>query len=81
MKFNNPPFATGDNVRNLRLLKGYKQSTAGKKLDMSQQAYSKIESSAGISKEKTLELIKAFECSLDEFEIILKFIPLPTHHE
>lgn len=75
MKSNNSPFATGNNIRNLRILKAYKQSEAGKKLSISQQAYSKIECSTRISKAKTLEIIKAFNSSLEEFEIILKFTP------
>lgn len=36
MKSNNSPFATGNNIRNLRILKAYKQSEAGKKLSISQ---------------------------------------------
>ena len=81
MKLNNAPFATGDNIRRLRILKDYKQSTAGRKLGIGQQAYSKIECSAGISEEKALEIIKAFDSSLDEFKMILKFTPPPTHNK
>ena len=41
---NNPlPFTTGDTIRRLRILKGFKQIEAGKKLGIGQQAYSKME--------------------------------------
>ncbi len=75
MPNNNLPFATGDNIRRLRILKGFKQFEAGKKLGIGQQAYSKIECSNGITESRAMKILKAFESSREELDFIIKFTP------
>ena len=51
---------TVDNIRRLRILKGFKQIEAGKKLGIGEQAYSKIECSNCITESKAMKILKAF---------------------
>ena len=51
---------TVDNIRRLRILKGFKQIEAGKKLGIGQQTYTKIEYSNCITKSKVMKILKAF---------------------
>lgn len=60
----------GELVRRLRSSKGVKQSVAEKKMDISQQAFSKLENAEKISMPKLLLIVAALESSLNEFETI-----------
>lgn len=71
------PFVTGDTIRRLRILKGFKQFDAGNKLGIGQQAYSKIECSTGVSKSRVIKILKAFGSSIEELDFITKFTPPP----
>lgn len=65
----------GELVRRLRNSKGVKQSVAAKRMDISQQAWSKLESAKNISMPKLLLVIAALESSLYEFETIKNLYP------
>ena len=65
----------GELVRRLRNSKGVKQSVAAKRMDISQQAWSKLESAKNISMPKLLLVIAALESILHEFETIKNLYP------
>lgn len=65
----------GELVRRLRSSKGVKQSVAAKRMDISQQAYSKLESAESISMPKLLLVIAALESTLHEFETVKNLYP------
>jgi transcriptional regulator with XRE-family HTH domain len=67
---------SGELVRRLRNSKGVKQSVVAKRMNISQQAFSKLESAENISMAKLLLVIAALESSLPEFEIIKNLPPL-----
>jgi transcriptional regulator with XRE-family HTH domain len=67
----------GELVRRLRSSKGVKQSVAAKKMDISQQAFSKLESAENISMPKLLLVLAALGSSLHEFETIKNLYPPP----
>ena len=75
MTTNTPPFAAGENIRSLRLLKGIKQMDAAKKLGITQQDNSKIECSGGITEMQTLKILKIFESTKAELDLIAQFTP------
>lgn len=66
---------SGENIRNLRLLKGFKQSSVAKKLGITQQAYSKLEAGAAVSESKAMEILAVFESNEKELEMVLKLPP------
>ena len=68
-----PPFAAGENIKSLRLLKGIKQMDAAKKLGITQQDNSKIECSDGITEIQTLKILKIFESTKAELDIVVQF--------
>ena len=75
MTTNNPPSVSGQTIRMLRILKGMKQTEASKKLGISQQAYSKMESKNVISESKIVKILWALNSSLQDVEHIIKNYP------
>ena len=68
---------TGEIIRSLRQLKGFKQSVAAKKMGISQQAFSKIERAKNICPLKIALLIIALESTAEELEKIKSLYPPP----
>jgi transcriptional regulator with XRE-family HTH domain len=75
MTTNNPPAVPGAIIRLLRNFKGMMQKHACDKLDISQQAYSKIESRKEVPEKKVAEILEAFDSNLQELEYIIKNYP------
>ena len=66
---------TGEAIRKLRNLKGLGQKDAGSRLNISQQAYSKIEKKEQIKPNLLNKIMRAFNCSEVEFEKINGYPP------
>ncbi len=63
---------SGEVIRKLRHYKGWGQKDACRKLNISQQAYSKIERQNIITHKMLLRIFTAFDCTVEE---LTKFIP------
>ena len=74
------PVTHGELIRHLRHFKGLKQSIVAKKMGVSQQAYSKLESAKVISPQNIAKLLNAMGSSLGELEKIKKILPRPLHN-
>lgn len=72
------PYAIGEIISQLRLLKGIKQAEAAKRLSMSQQGYSKIETYPLIAETTARKILAAFACDEQDLENIKKFLAPPT---
>lgn len=66
---------TGHQLRLLRLLKDVKQKTIARHLNISQQAYSKLEKAEHINGEKLEKIIKALGLTPPDFEKIIENLP------
>lgn len=77
MTTNNPPSVPGEIIRRLRNFKGIKQEDAGKNMDISQQAYSKIELSEEVPEKKVAEILVALSSNQQELENIINLLPPP----
>ncbi len=67
----------GELLKLLRNLKGIKQRDAAKKLDVRQQAVSKLEKCKKISGKKFDEIITALNFTQEEIEMAKRFYPPP----
>jgi transcriptional regulator with XRE-family HTH domain len=56
-------------------MKGLAQKDAGSRLEMSQQAYSKIEKKELIKPNLLQKIMRAFNCNENEFEKIIGYPP------
>ncbi|HSN60012.1 MAG TPA: helix-turn-helix transcriptional regulator [Ferruginibacter sp.] len=72
-----PKKIPGEAIRKLRHYKGFKQYHAGEKIGISQQAYSKMVKSAHVKPHKIHQAIKAFGCSIEDFEQLNGYPPPP----
>ena len=63
----------GEYLKKIRLLKGLNQSGVAKKIGITQQAYSKLETHTSIDEKKFMEIIKAMECSEMELELVKNY--------
>ena len=77
MSTNNPPAVPGYIIRLLRNFKGMMQKHACEKMDISQQAYSRIELREKVTEKKVAEILQAFNSNLQELEYIIKNYPPP----
>ena len=59
---------TGEHIRKLRHYKGLMQKEAAQKLEMTQQAYSRIERRTAVRNITLWKILAAFECSSEDFE-------------
>jgi len=64
---------TGEILRKLRTVKGIKQSALAKKLGISQQAYSKLEQSKQLTRERTEHILQLMQCSIDDIDKLKAF--------
>ena len=65
---------SGDAIRKFRHYKGLQQKHACKLMNISQQAYSKLERRPGITDRMFNKFCKAFDCAPED---IRKFLPPP----
>jgi len=66
-------------LRHFRMLKGFSQNGIAKKLGITQQAYSKIESGQiKIDDVRMKEILKVLQCSPDNLKEIEKFFTPPA---
>jgi transcriptional regulator with XRE-family HTH domain len=81
MNTKNLPLVSGETIRRLRQLKGIKQAVAAKRLGITQQAYSKIESGRLLSENKLQAVLAIFEITPKDIENIQSLLspPPPTH--
>lgn len=63
----------GEYLKKLRLLKGLNQNGVAKKLGITQQAYSKMETHANIDEMKLMEIVKAMGCTERELEMVKNY--------
>jgi transcriptional regulator with XRE-family HTH domain len=63
---------TGDFLRQLRTLRGIKQTVIAKKLGISQQAYSKLEKCKEIDKNREDNLLMILQCNKEDVEDLAK---------
>lgn len=68
---------SGNTLRQLRQLKGIKQETVAKGLDISQPAYSAIEQSEYVDVEKFEQILSILGYTASEFKEIIGHIPPP----
>ena len=61
---------SGEKLRLLRLLKGYKQQFVADKLGISQQAYSKLEKKEKINESLLKEIFQHLHCSHEEIDMV-----------
>jgi DNA-binding XRE family transcriptional regulator len=73
------PYTNGETISQLRLLKGIKQAEAAKRLSISQQGYSKIETYPLIAETTAKRILAAFACNEQDLENIKKLLPTHTH--
>ena len=66
---------SGELLKLLRNLKGIKQCDAAKKLDVRQQAISKLERCKKISGKKFEAIVAAFNFTQEEIEMAKRFLP------
>jgi transcriptional regulator with XRE-family HTH domain len=66
---------SGEAIRKLRYMKGLAQKDAGSRLEMSQQAYSKIEKNELIKPNLLQKIMRAFNYNENEFEKIIGYPP------
>lgn len=72
-------YVTGNTLRMLRLIKGFKQSTAAKKSGISQQAFSKLERSPKVGEKKFLKIATKLNCKTDDIDKVKNFTPPPIN--
>jgi transcriptional regulator with XRE-family HTH domain len=77
MNTKNFPLVSGETIRRLRQLKGIKQAVAAKRLGITQQAYSKIESCKILSENKLKAVLNIFEITPGDIENIQSLLPPP----
>jgi transcriptional regulator with XRE-family HTH domain len=65
---------TGENLRQLRLIKGMKQKFVASKLGISQQAYSKLENRDVITDHLLLKVMQSMDCKPEEKDIIEQLV-------
>lgn len=65
----------GDVVKIIRLLRGLSQCGAGMEMDISQQAFAKLEKQSAIANQKLAVVLKALNSSQQEFDAIRKLSP------
>ena len=59
---------SGETLRLLRTIKGFKQATVAKKMGISQPAYCKLEQRVYIREEKLLKLLTSLDSDKEEME-------------
>ena len=59
---------SGETLRLLRTIKGFKQATIAKKMGISQPAYCKLEQRVFISEEKLMKLLNSLDSDKEEME-------------
>lgn len=67
----------GEIVKQIRLLRGLSQDGAGKEIDISQQAFAKLEKKESIPKKQLSAVLKALNSSQKEFEVIRNLLYPP----
>jgi transcriptional regulator with XRE-family HTH domain len=75
MTTNNKPPASGQFIRQLRQLKGTKQSVIAKKLGITQQALSKMENRKRIGYDKFVTVINLLGFTEEDAENFRKLLP------
>lgn len=65
---------TGEKLRLLRIVKGWKQQFVADKLGISQQAYSKLEKRDFIKKDVLTRIMQSTNCTEEDMEAIDKII-------
>jgi|GEM_PF-5685859 transcriptional regulator with XRE-family HTH domain len=72
---------SGEELRRLRNLKGFKQETVAIKLGISRQAYSKTELRHNVNIQRAIQVLAILDCTLNDLENLRAFLPLNVHHQ